>query len=112
MHIFLIAVKGTALTWQKEVPMLQLNTKEDLKNWVVGSDKDIGGKKKYLVHFAYAHFLRLSLPPNFLITGNSEAKIEITSENVGRFYGNVCKDLPSTASEQAASGYAGMRSKV
>ncbi|CAG8521030.1 7721_t:CDS:2 [Paraglomus brasilianum] len=80
------AVKGTALTWQKELPMLQLNTKEDLQKWVVGSDKDIGG--------------------------NSDAKLEITPENVCRFYGNVCKDLPPIASEQAASGYAGMRSKV
>ena len=54
MHIFLIAVKGTALTWQKELPMLQLNTKEDLKKWVVGSDEDIGGKVFYLLHFAHA----------------------------------------------------------
>ena len=46
------------------------------------------------------------------MTGNSDAKLEITPENVCRFYGNVCKDLPPIASEQAASGYAGMRSKV
>lgn len=29
--------------WKRELPMASLKTQEDLKGWLVGCDKDIGG---------------------------------------------------------------------
>ncbi|CEG69044.1 hypothetical protein RMATCC62417_16188 [Rhizopus microsporus] len=70
--------------WQREMPMTALNSQKDLTQWVVGSDKDIGGF--------------------------SEAHLEITPEGTGRFHGNISLDLP-TNPEIKQSGYAAIRTK-
>ncbi|KAG0078655.1 hypothetical protein BGZ93_001226 [Podila epicladia] len=71
--------------WKRELPMASLKTQEDLKGWLVGCDRDIGGF--------------------------SEAHLEITKQGTGRFYGNLSLDLPSNESVMK-SGYAGCRTKT
>ncbi|KAI8092962.1 complex I intermediate-associated protein 30-domain-containing protein [Halteromyces radiatus] len=71
--------------WQKELPMLTLQNKADLDAWAIGCDKDIGGF--------------------------SEASLEITPHNTGRFYGYLSLDLPVNPEIQQ-SGYAAIRSKA
>ncbi|KAF9301430.1 hypothetical protein BGZ74_006726 [Mortierella antarctica] len=71
--------------WKRELPMASLKTQEDLKGWLVGCDKDIGGF--------------------------SEAHLEITKQGTGRFYGHLSLDLPSNESVMK-SGYAGCRTKT
>nr|CAG8526008.1 11037_t:CDS:2 [Entrophospora candida] len=75
-------LKANPIPWDKEMKMLKLNDQEDLGQWLVGSDKDIG-----------------------------EAKLEITPENKGRFHGYVSLDLPPNYKYEK-SGYAAIRSKV
>ncbi|CAO3621004.1 unnamed protein product [Cunninghamella blakesleeana] len=70
--------------WQKEMPMLSLQTKKDLDLWAIGSDKDIGGF--------------------------SDATLEITPQHTGRFFGNLSLELPVNPEIQQ-SGYAAIRSK-
>lgn len=71
--------------WQKEMAMTSLSSEKDLKQWVFGSDKDIGGF--------------------------SEAKLELTPEGTaGRFHGNISLELPANR-EIKQSGYAAMRTK-
>ncbi|KAF9154435.1 hypothetical protein DFQ26_000244, partial [Actinomortierella ambigua] len=70
---------------QNELPMAALRTKEDLKGWLVGCDRDIGGF--------------------------SEAHLEISDEGKGRFHGNLSLDLPSNEGVEK-SGYAGIRTKT
>ncbi|CAO3614159.1 unnamed protein product [Cunninghamella echinulata] len=65
--------------------MLSLQTKKDLDLWAIGSDKDIGGF--------------------------SEATLEITPQNTGRFFGNLSLELPVNPEIQQ-SGYAAIRSKA
>ncbi|KAG0223750.1 hypothetical protein BGW42_005703 [Actinomortierella wolfii] len=65
--------------------MASLRSQEDLKDWLVGCDRDIGGF--------------------------SEAHIEISKEGKGRFYGNLSLDLPSNEGVEK-SGYAGIRTKT
>ncbi|KAG0364504.1 Complex I intermediate-associated protein 30, mitochondrial [Gamsiella multidivaricata] len=69
--------------WKREMPMAALRTQEDLKGWLVGCDKDIGGF--------------------------SEAHLEITKN--GRFYGHLSLDLPENEDVEK-SGYAGIRTKT
>lgn len=71
--------------WRKELPMVQLNTKADLDQWAIGSDKDIGGF--------------------------STASLDITPEGTGRFHGNISLELPADRNIEQ-SGYAAIRSKV
>ncbi|KAI1321031.1 hypothetical protein EDD11_008612 [Mortierella claussenii] len=71
--------------WKKELPMASLKTQEDLKDWLVGCDKDIGGF--------------------------SEAHLEITKNGTGRFYGRLSLDLPENENVEK-SGYAGIRTKT
>ncbi|KAL1924600.1 uncharacterized protein VTP21DRAFT_4254 [Calcarisporiella thermophila] len=78
-------IKMDVTPWSREMPMLQINCKEDLKRWVVGSDKDIGGF--------------------------SEANLELTPEGKGKFHGNISLELPSNLAIKQ-SGYAAIRSKV
>ncbi|CAJ0896770.1 17112_t:CDS:2, partial [Entrophospora sp. SA101] len=75
-------LRANPIPWDKEMKMLKLNDQEDLGQWLVGSDKDIG-----------------------------EAKLEITPENKGRFHGYVSLDLPPNYKYEK-SGYAAIRSKV
>ncbi|KAF9189970.1 hypothetical protein BGZ51_008680 [Haplosporangium sp. Z 767] len=78
-------VKMDHSPWNKQLPMASLKSQEDLKGWLVGCDKDIGGF--------------------------SEAHLEITKNGTGRFYGNLSLDLPENESVQK-SGYAGIRTKT
>ncbi|KAG0263423.1 hypothetical protein BG011_008830 [Mortierella polycephala] len=71
--------------WSRQLPMASLKTQEDLKSWLVGCDKDIGGF--------------------------SEAHLDITKNDTGRFYGHLSLDLPENESVQR-SGYAGIRTKT
>ncbi|KAI7819830.1 NADH:ubiquinone oxidoreductase intermediate-associated protein 30 [Gamsiella multidivaricata] len=74
--------------WKREMPMAALRTQEDLKGWLVGCDKDIGGF--------------------------SEAHLEITKNGTGkssRFYGHLSLDLPENEDVEK-SGYAGIRTKT
>ncbi|KAG0282325.1 hypothetical protein BGZ96_000597 [Linnemannia gamsii] len=71
--------------WKRELPMASLKTDEDLKSWLVGCDKDIGGF--------------------------SEANLEITKNGTGRFFGKLSLDLPENESVEK-SGYAGCRTKT
>ncbi|KAF9113206.1 hypothetical protein BGX27_002047 [Mortierella sp. AM989] len=73
------------LSLKRELPMVSIKTQEDLKNWLVGCDKDIGGF--------------------------SEAKLEITKNGTGRFYGQLSLDLPENEGVEK-SGYAGIRTKT
>ncbi|KAF9975925.1 hypothetical protein BGZ73_000214 [Actinomortierella ambigua] len=70
---------------KKELPMAALRTQEDLKGWLVGCDRDIGGF--------------------------SDAHLEITKEGKGRFYGNLSLDLPTNEGVEK-SGYAGIRTRT
>ncbi|CAG8529234.1 13760_t:CDS:2 [Acaulospora colombiana] len=70
--------------WDKEKLLLTLNSQEDLKEWVLGCDKDIGGY--------------------------SNANLEITPEGVGRFSGNISLELPKNNPIIEKSGYAAIRS--
>ncbi|KAF9347708.1 hypothetical protein BGX34_002941 [Mortierella sp. NVP85] len=71
--------------WKREMPMASLKTEEDLKGWIVGCDKDIGGF--------------------------SEARLEITKNGTGRFHGHLSLDLPGNENVEK-SGYAGIRTKT
>ncbi|KAI8604807.1 NADH:ubiquinone oxidoreductase intermediate-associated protein 30 [Dissophora ornata] len=71
--------------WKREMPLAALRTQEDLKSWLVGCDRDIGGF--------------------------SEAHLEITKNGTGRFYGQLSLDLPENESVEK-SGYAGIRTKT
>ncbi|KAG0379841.1 hypothetical protein BGX24_011361 [Mortierella sp. AD032] len=71
--------------WKRELPMASLKKDEDLKDWLVGCDKDIGGF--------------------------SEANLEITKNGTGRFFGQLSLDLPENDSVEK-SGYAGCRTKT
>ena len=64
---------------------MALNTKQDLDQWAIGCDKDIGGF--------------------------SEASLELTSQGKGKFSGNISLELPANR-EIVQSGYAAIRSKV
>ncbi|CAG8617063.1 2915_t:CDS:2, partial [Acaulospora morrowiae] len=70
--------------WDKEKPLLTLNSREDLKEWVLGCDKDIGGY--------------------------SNANLEITPEGVGRFSGSISLELPKKNPIIEKSGYAAIKS--
>ncbi|RHZ75840.1 hypothetical protein Glove_209g159 [Diversispora epigaea] len=76
--------KANAFEWEKEQFLLKLNCKEDLKEWVSGCDKDIGG--------------------------NSKASLEISPEGFGRFSGDISLDLPKNNPIVKRSGYAAIRS--
>ncbi|KAG0302082.1 hypothetical protein BGZ98_007800 [Dissophora globulifera] len=78
-------VKMDHSPWQREMPMAALRTQEDLKGWLVGCDRDIGGF--------------------------SEAHLEITKNGTGRFHGQLSLDLPENESVEK-SGYAGIRTKT
>lgn len=65
--------------------MATLKSPEDLKGWLVGCDKDIGGF--------------------------SEAHLEVTKNGTGRFYGQLSLDLPNNEDVEK-SGYAGIRTKT
>ncbi|KAI8362065.1 NADH:ubiquinone oxidoreductase intermediate-associated protein 30 [Mortierella sp. GBAus27b] len=73
--------------WQREMRMATLKSPEDLKGWLVGCDKDIGGF--------------------------SEAHLEVTKNGtgMGRFYGQLSLDLPNNEDVEK-SGYAGIRTKT
>lgn len=71
--------------WQREMRMATLKSPEDLKGWLVGCDKDIGGF--------------------------SEAHLEVTKNGTGRFYGQLSLDLPNNEDVEK-SGYAGIRTKT
>ncbi|KAF8981950.1 hypothetical protein BGZ46_002050 [Entomortierella lignicola] len=71
--------------WKRELPLVSIKSQEDLKGWLVGCDKDIGGF--------------------------SEAHLEITKNGTGRFYGQLSLDLPENESVEK-SGYAGIRTKT
>ncbi|KAF9548297.1 hypothetical protein EC957_006793 [Mortierella hygrophila] len=71
--------------WKRELPMASLKVDEDLKGWLVGCDKDIGGF--------------------------SEANLEITKNGTGRFFGQLSLDLPENERVEK-SGYAGCRTKT
>jgi NADH dehydrogenase [ubiquinone] 1 alpha subcomplex assembly factor 1 len=66
------------------MPMAALNTKKDLSHWALGCDKDIGGF--------------------------SEAHIDLTPEDTGRFHGTISLELPANR-EIKQSGYAAIRTK-
>ncbi|CAG8545268.1 6944_t:CDS:2 [Diversispora eburnea] len=76
--------KANAFEWEKEQILLKLNCKEDLKEWVTGCDKDIGG--------------------------NSKANLEISPEGFGKFSGEISLDLPKNNPIIKRSGYAAIRS--
>ncbi|KAF9580234.1 hypothetical protein BGW38_003195 [Lunasporangiospora selenospora] len=78
-------VKMDHSPWQKEMRMATLKSQEDLKEWLTGSDKDIGGF--------------------------SDAHLEITKEGAGKFHGNISLDLP-TNDQVEKSGYAGCRTRT
>ncbi|KAF9927133.1 hypothetical protein FBU30_003483 [Linnemannia zychae] len=78
-------VKMDHSPWKKELPMAVLKTDEDLKDWLVGCDRDIGGF--------------------------SEANLEITKNGTGRFFGHLSLDLPANDGVEK-SGYAGCRTKT
>ncbi|KAF9949134.1 hypothetical protein BGZ70_001915 [Mortierella alpina] len=78
-------VKMDHSPWKRQLPMASLKTQEDLKGWIVGCDKDIGGF--------------------------SEAHLEITKNGTGRFYGHLSLDLPDNENVEK-SGYAGCRTKT
>ncbi|KAF8936097.1 hypothetical protein BGZ58_004616 [Dissophora ornata] len=78
-------VKMDHSPWKREMPLAALRTQEDLKSWLVGCDRDIGGF--------------------------SEAHLEITKNGTGRFYGQLSLDLPENESVEK-SGYAGIRTKT
>ncbi|KAI9005048.1 complex I intermediate-associated protein 30-domain-containing protein [Hyaloraphidium curvatum] len=72
--------------WRAELPMYTLNSQADLANWVVGSDKDMGGR--------------------------TEATLELTPENKGRFCGNLSTDVPpGLPGNIKALGYAACKAK-
>ncbi|ORX95575.1 NADH:ubiquinone oxidoreductase complex I intermediate-associated protein 30 [Basidiobolus meristosporus CBS 931.73] len=72
------------MRWRRELPILEISKKEDLNNWIVGSDKDIGGF--------------------------SSAQLELSPEGKGRFHGHLSLELPEQL-DIKKSGYAGLRSK-
>ncbi|KAF9165650.1 hypothetical protein BGX21_009657 [Mortierella sp. AD011] len=71
--------------WQRELPLVTIKKQEDLKDWLVGCDKDIGGF--------------------------SEAHLDITKNGAGRFHGQLSLDLPEDEGVEK-SGYAGIRTKT
>ncbi|GJJ76596.1 NADH dehydrogenase [ubiquinone] 1 alpha subcomplex assembly factor 1 [Entomortierella parvispora] len=71
--------------WKRSMTLAQLKSQEDLKGWIVGCDKDIGGF--------------------------SDAKLEITKNGTGRFSGHLSLDLPDNETVEK-SGYAGFRTKT
>ncbi|KAI8379526.1 complex I intermediate-associated protein 30-domain-containing protein [Radiomyces spectabilis] len=71
--------------WQRELPMASLNTLQDLDLWAIGCDKDIGGF--------------------------SEAHLDVTPQNTGRFHGHISLELPANREIQQ-SGYAAIRTKA
>ncbi|TPX59007.1 hypothetical protein PhCBS80983_g02803 [Powellomyces hirtus] len=70
--------------WKKEMPMFQFRKVEDLEDWIVGSDADIGGL--------------------------SEAYWGLTPENSALFWGTISTKVPEGAKIDR-SGYAGVRSQ-
>ncbi|KAJ3125283.1 hypothetical protein HK098_000408 [Nowakowskiella sp. JEL0407] len=66
------------------MPMFKFHTREDVENWIVGSDADIGGL--------------------------SEAYWGHTLQNHAKFWGKISTDIPPN-SKLTRSGYAGIRSK-
>ncbi|KAJ1923570.1 hypothetical protein IWQ60_005795 [Tieghemiomyces parasiticus] len=72
------------VSWQKELPLVQLNKAEDLDRWVVGSDQDIGGF--------------------------SSARLDVTPEGTGVFHGTLSQQVP-TDNKIVTSGYAAVRTK-
>ncbi|KAI9599360.1 complex I intermediate-associated protein 30-domain-containing protein [Syncephalis fuscata] len=72
----------------KRVPeqlLFQFSNEVDLKNWIVGSDKDIGGY--------------------------SSAMFDCTNDGKARFHGNISLQLPEKRKDFIRSGYAAIRSK-
>ncbi|RKP22947.1 NADH:ubiquinone oxidoreductase intermediate-associated protein 30 [Syncephalis pseudoplumigaleata] len=65
--------------------LFQFNKDTDLKQWIVGCDKDIGGQ--------------------------STAAFELTAEGKARFHGNISLSLPLKRKEFVRSGYAAIRSR-
>ncbi|KAG0005694.1 hypothetical protein BGZ80_005241 [Entomortierella chlamydospora] len=78
-------VKMDHSPWQRELPLVSIKKQEDLKDWLVGCDKDIGGF--------------------------SEAHLDITKNGTGRFHGQLSLDLPEDEGVEK-SGYAGIRTKT
>ncbi|KAJ3221616.1 hypothetical protein HK099_003312 [Clydaea vesicula] len=72
------------MSWKREMPLLSCNSIENLQEWVVGSDADIGG--------------------------NSEAYWGLTKSKHGIFWGTLSQEIPK-GSNIKHSGYAGFRSK-
>ncbi|TPX30609.1 hypothetical protein SmJEL517_g05846 [Synchytrium microbalum] len=72
------------LQWAKEMQMFQFGTVDDLQEWIVGSDADIGGL--------------------------SEAYWGLTPQNTGLFWGKLSTEIPPK-SKLVRSGYAGIRSR-
>ncbi|KAF9435373.1 hypothetical protein BGZ76_006413 [Entomortierella beljakovae] len=71
--------------WNREMLLGSLKSQDDLKNWLVGCDKDIGGF--------------------------SEAHLDVTKNNTGRFHGHLSLDLPENEGVEK-SGYAGIMTKT
>ncbi|KAI8824535.1 complex I intermediate-associated protein 30-domain-containing protein [Fimicolochytrium jonesii] len=71
-------------SWKKEMPLFQFSTVNDLQDWVVGSDADIGGL--------------------------SEAYWGLTPQQTALFWGSISTQIPEGAKLER-SGYAGIRSQ-
>ncbi|KAI9207628.1 complex I intermediate-associated protein 30-domain-containing protein [Polychytrium aggregatum] len=72
------------MSWKKEMPLFGCNSVEELEQFTVGSDADIGGL--------------------------SEAYWGLTQDNTGLFWGNLSTEVPPGLRIER-SGYAGIRSK-
>ncbi|TPX72907.1 hypothetical protein SpCBS45565_g00271 [Spizellomyces sp. 'palustris'] len=72
------------VSWRKEMPLFQFQNVEDLQDWIVGSDADIGGL--------------------------SEAYWGLTPQSTALFWGTLSTDIPPGVKIDR-SGYAGVRSK-
>ncbi|KAG9289823.1 hypothetical protein G9A89_015403 [Geosiphon pyriformis] len=71
--------------WTKEMKMLNVNSQEDLQKWIVGCDRDIGGK--------------------------SEVNWELTPEAYGKLHGYIRNEIPGNDPGRPICGYAGIKSK-
>ncbi|KAJ3293659.1 hypothetical protein HK104_004297 [Borealophlyctis nickersoniae] len=79
-----IAVVKFDTSWKKEMPMFKFDSVENLEQWTVGSDANIGGK--------------------------SEAYWGLTPQKTALFWGTLSSEIPEGVNI-SQSGYAGIRSK-
>ncbi|KAL1724168.1 complex I intermediate-associated protein 30-domain-containing protein [Schizophyllum commune] len=89
----LVFMKGADLPSRAPLPLLALNTPEDLKGFATGCDSDVGGRSTAK--------LELDTNPKRLPPGKSA---------VGRFWGEMRLDVQPGKERTLRSGYAGFRS--